>query len=156
MCVCVCACVYVYVCVCVCIYIYIYICICIYIYIYIYTHTCIHRHTNTHTNIQQEEEIHRRQVADLRARASGQAPPSESGGEGATGGDAAGTNMIRDDVTGQMRRADAQGPTTRLMGDDGYVCVCVRVFVCACVCLCWIRGLRCVLVMGMRVCVGGS
>ena len=73
----------------------------------------------------EEEAIHRRQVAELRARAAGQPPPptadagEEGGGSAAGGGgEALGVGMVRDEVTGQVRRADAQGPTSRLM-DDG-------------------------------------
>lgn len=71
----------------------------------------------------QEEAMHRRQAAELRARASGQAVPGAEGGEesvasgAAAAGDEgiAGPGMVQDEITGERRRANAQGATSRLV-----------------------------------------
>jgi hypothetical protein len=76
-----------------------------------------------------EQELHRRQVAELRARSRSQARTSGSqeAGGGASSGSGAGDagaagsegsgGMVRDEVTGEMRPAAAQGQVQRLTDD---------------------------------------
>ena len=70
--------------------------------------------------------MHRRQAAELRARAAGQAPPPAAAGDvggaaqGVGAGGGGGDGMVVDEVTGERRSENAQGATARLF-DDGPV-----------------------------------
>jgi hypothetical protein len=66
-----------------------------------------------------EQELRRRQVAELRARARGEAPPAaDAGGAESAAAPAAGDGMVQDEITGENRPAAAQGRVQRLT-DDG-------------------------------------
>ena len=72
-----------------------------------------------------EQEIHRRQAAELRARARGEAPPTQPTGGTSTSAAAegaapsSGDGMVRDQVTGEVRPAAAQGRVERLTDMPG-------------------------------------
>jgi hypothetical protein len=66
-----------------------------------------------------EQELRRRQVAELRARARGEAPPAaDAVGAESAAAPAAGDGMVQDEITGETRPAAAQGRVQRLT-DDG-------------------------------------